>query len=413
MVEVKYRMKRQIVPVEEIELIDLHPDYRLSSTTRRIPSINLVDSVRVSMGTSMLKQSIPLPNAERPLVDSGNYDDLKGNILNERFTYDEGIVKDITEDEVKIELLDGSTIDMPRRTAIKSINDVSVYTQPKVKVGQKVVRGDVINGAVGMEPDTYRAGVNALVLFHAYFGLVNEDALVISQSFADRISSYSIIDLNLVVKNLSAIKWIAPIGTEVKSGDTLITIWKGVKLDEINKALQEKLGGLFGDNETSSKISEYTMEDNFKTPNNIEEAVVSDILIQKMEKPKLPKGKKVNFDFTYTSDEVIERYEKSKDRKVIYDKFPEYVASDTLDPIIMDPKDYKAVYYIRIRLIKIGPAMRGEKITSRYGGKGVVSVILPDEKMPLVEIDGKKKRVEVVMNPYSTVNRKFFAISKS
>nr|DAW21987.1 MAG TPA: hypothetical protein [Bacteriophage sp.] len=33
-------MKRKMVPVEEVELIDLHPDYRLSSTTRRIPFTN-------------------------------------------------------------------------------------------------------------------------------------------------------------------------------------------------------------------------------------------------------------------------------------------------------------------------------------------------------------------------------------
>ena len=54
MVEVKYRMKRMMVPVEEIDLVDLHPDYRLSSTTRRIPFINYTDSVRISMGTSIL-----------------------------------------------------------------------------------------------------------------------------------------------------------------------------------------------------------------------------------------------------------------------------------------------------------------------------------------------------------------------
>jgi hypothetical protein len=53
-VVVKYRMKRKVVPASEIDLIDLHPDYRLSSTTRRIPFINSTDSVRISMGTSML-----------------------------------------------------------------------------------------------------------------------------------------------------------------------------------------------------------------------------------------------------------------------------------------------------------------------------------------------------------------------
>jgi DNA-directed RNA polymerase beta subunit len=54
MVEVKYRMKRKMVKAEEIDLIDLEPDYRLSETTRRIPFVNYTDSVRISMGTSIL-----------------------------------------------------------------------------------------------------------------------------------------------------------------------------------------------------------------------------------------------------------------------------------------------------------------------------------------------------------------------
>ena len=37
MVEVKYRMGRKRVPVGEIDFIDLHPDWRLSTATRRIP----------------------------------------------------------------------------------------------------------------------------------------------------------------------------------------------------------------------------------------------------------------------------------------------------------------------------------------------------------------------------------------
>ena len=60
MVEVKYRMGRKMIPVEEVDLVDLHPDYRLSSTTRRIPMVNYVDSVRVSMGTSICNFNVLL-----------------------------------------------------------------------------------------------------------------------------------------------------------------------------------------------------------------------------------------------------------------------------------------------------------------------------------------------------------------
>lgn len=54
LIEIKYRMNRRMVQKDEYDLVDLHPDYRLSSTTRRIPFLNMTDSVRISMGTSIL-----------------------------------------------------------------------------------------------------------------------------------------------------------------------------------------------------------------------------------------------------------------------------------------------------------------------------------------------------------------------
>lgn len=44
----------------------------------------------------------------------------------------------------------------------------------------------------------------------------------------------------------------------------------------------------------------------------------------------------------------------------------------------------------------------------------VVSAVKPDEMMPImVDKSGKKTRVEVVMNPYSTINRKILRIYKN
>lgn len=40
-IEIKHRMRRKMVNKDEYDLIDLHPDYRLSSTTRRIPFLKL------------------------------------------------------------------------------------------------------------------------------------------------------------------------------------------------------------------------------------------------------------------------------------------------------------------------------------------------------------------------------------
>lgn len=358
-----------------------------------------------------MKQSIPLVNAQRPLVDTGNNEELINNIMNERFKYESGIVKKIDEDKVTIELKDGTETEVLRRTALQSMNDISVYTEPKVKVGQMVKQGDVICGAVGLENDTYKAGLNTLVLFHAMFGLVNEDALVVSESYAERMCHYSIIDLNINVRNSMSLKWMAPIGTRVKSGDSIVTLFKAVRLDEVNKALNEKLGGLFG--EEGKDLTQYTVEDSLKVPNNIDEAYISDILVQENKKPNIPKSQKApDYTFSHQSQKVIDEYEKNKDRSPIYAKFPEYVAADTLDPINMDPDNFKVVYTIRVRLIKKTILMVGSKVTNRYGGKGVISKVMPDELMPIMvdKSSGKQYRVEVVMNPYSTIRRKIAGV---
>lgn len=413
-VEVKYRLGRKMVSLEDADFIDLHPDWRLSTATRRIPFVNYTDSVRIHMGSSMLKQSIPLVNAERPLVDTGNIEELKNNTLNEKFTYDEGTVKEITEDKVIIELPNKDTVDIPRRSAIQSVNDVAVYTEPKVKVGDKVKQGDVITGAVGLEKDTYKAGLNALVLFHAMFGHVNEDALVVSESFAKKMCSYSIIDLTFDVKTIEAIKWLAPIGTKVKAKDPVMTVYRAVRLDEINRQLQEKLGGIFGE---GRDFSEYTTEESLRVPNNIDEAVVSDILIQENKKPKINKGMRMpDLSFSHTSRSLINEFESGKQearKNEIYSRYPEYIAADTLDPVSLQDLSYKVVYKVRVRLIKRTNLMVGSKVTNRYGGKGVISKVLPDNEMPVMVESGtgKKKVVEVVMNPYSTINRKIPSVN--
>ena len=112
----------------------MQPDYRLSETTRRIPFVNYTDSVRISMGTSMLKQAIPLVNAQRPLVGTGHKEELKDNVLNEKFSYDSGKVKEITESNIVIELPNGEIINQTQfKKRFIEINELLQSLQTKTK----------------------------------------------------------------------------------------------------------------------------------------------------------------------------------------------------------------------------------------------------------------------------------------
>jgi hypothetical protein len=400
-VQVKYRMKRKMVKADEIDLIDLHPDYRLSTSSRQIPFINFTDSVRVMMGSAMLKQTIPLPNGQKPLVCSGNVEDLDSNTMNEHFNDEKGKVESIDEESIIIALPDGTKRKFLRRTAIQSLNNVDVFSEPKVKVGQTVKKGDIITGAHELDKEHgLKLGLNTLVLYGPHKGLTNEDAVVVSESYADRMSSYSFIDIFIDIRNSDALKWIAPIGTQVKSGEPVVTVNHALQLNDVNALLNDKLDGVLRD--PRSKI---IVEKKLDVPNNIDEATVSDVMIQ--EKDPMERKEKIDFTYARLSDQVIKDYEDAKDRKPIYDRFPEYIASDTLDPVSMSMKKDKTLYTIRVRLIKRQRLVCGSKLTNRYGGKGVISAIEPDEKMPII-VDGQgvQKRAEVILNPYSTIGRK-------
>lgn len=409
-VEVKYRMKRKMVKASEIDLIDLHPDYRLSATTRQIPFLNLTDSVRICMGSMMLKQAIPIVKSEKALVSPGIREELKTNIENEYYDEDEpGKVTSVSDTSVIIKTKSGKEVEFLRKTAIKSTYDICVYTEPKVKVGQTVKKGDVITGDVENTGEYYKSGVNTLVLFHAYHGLVNEDAVVVSQSYSDKMSHYSILDFEVDIKNLAAITWIAPIGTKVKSGDILLTYNKIAKLDNNLRTLLEK--GVSGN---SKEFGNIFTEKTLKVNNNVDEAYVSDVYIQPVNNPA-PKGTIIDKTFGNLSKPVIDAYMATKEderRKKIFKNFPEYVAVDRLRATAVNEKDFKVMYNVRIRIIKKSGLVKGSKIVNRYGGKGVVSKIIPDEMMPIMvdKASGKKYNVEVIMNPYSTINRKISGV---
>jgi len=47
----------------------------------------------------------------------------------------------------------------------------------------------------------------------------------------------------------------------------------------------------------------------------------------------------------------------------------------------------------------------GDKITNRHGNKGVIGLILPDDKMPYFKVNGQKYIVELLINPLSVIPR--------
>jgi len=60
---------------------------------------------------------------------------------------------------------------------------------------------------------------------------------------------------------------------------------------------------------------------------------------------------------------------------------------------------------VKIWIKEERPTEVGDKITNRHGNKGVISLILPDDKMPYFYVNGEKRIIDIILNPTSIISR--------
>jgi DNA-directed RNA polymerase beta subunit len=73
---------------------------------------------------------------------------------------------------------------------------------------------------------------------------------------------------------------------------------------------------------------------------------------------------------------------------------------------IIDLRDNQSGY-ISLKILRVDNVKVGDKTTNRYGSKGIISLILPDECMPtIIRPDGTKTPAEMLLTPSSVLHRK-------
>lgn len=379
----KKRLKNITTTLESADYIDASPDDKLSVSTRRIPFVNYSDSVRIAMGASMIGQGVELSSPEEPLVSAGTEDkDSYDNSLAVKFQHAGGIVKSIEGKYLTISSGEKDhiyTIPSP----ITSINDVSINFSVKVKVGDTVNNGEVIITPSSLKRSSFNMGLNAKIAFMPYRGYNNEDGLVVSESFAKKMSHYSVIDLEIKVSNTDVLDGMTPIGSRVSSQDELVSCFRKLSQKEVSKALVDSFQlPRFSDLRNKS----------LKVPNNIENAIIADIVVIKGD-----------LEPTEHTRKAVNDFETNYDRSDAKGKIPNRMFHRLLDSDTdLELDECSAV--IKVRLVMLNHVKVGDKITNRYGSKGVVSLIEPDEKMP--KLVGTNEIVDCVMNPYSIISRK-------
>ena len=362
----RYRGENVMIPVDDVDYIDVSPQQVVSITTSLIPFLEHDDATRALMGANMQRQALPLLTTEAPYIGTGvEYIAAK----------DSGAVVVAKADGI-VEYADGKKIvvknakgqDVYNLTTFERLNQGETANhRPIVRAGDKVKKGQVIADGPSTDMGELALGKNVVVAFMTFNGYNFEDAVIMNERLVkdDVYTSLHIEDYEIQCrdtklgpeeitrdipnvgeearKNLDE-NGIIKIGTEVKEGDILVG--KVTPKGMADLTSEEKLlHAIFGEKTREVRNSSLVVPHGG-------DGIVHDVKVY---------TKKDNDDLPSGVSKVIR------------------------------------VYIIQKRKIQVG-----DKMSGRHGNKGVISLILPQEDMPFLP-DGTP--VDIMLNPQGVPSR--------
>ena len=362
----RHRGENVLIPVDQVDYIDVSPQQVVSVTTSLIPFLEHDDATRALMGANMQRQALPLLTTEAPYVGTGvEYVAAKdsGAVVVAKA---DGIVEYV--DAKRIEVKNAKGKDVYHLTTFERSNQGETANhRPIVRAGDKIHHGQVIADGPSTDMGELALGKNVVVAFMTFNGYNFEDAVIMNERLVkeDVYTSLHIEDYEIQCrdtklgpeeitrdipnvsedarKNLDE-NGIIKIGTEVKEGDILVG--KVTPKGMADLTSEEKLlHAIFGEKTREVRNSSLTVPHGG-------EGIVHDVKV-------------------YTKDDN--------------DDLPSGVSK-----VIR-------VYIIQKRKIQVGDKMAG-----RHGNKGVISLILPSEDMPYLP-DGRP--VDIMLNPQGVPSR--------
>jgi DNA-directed RNA polymerase beta subunit len=344
----------------EKDRANVPPSAILGTTAAMVPFVNHDEGARIVMAVGQAKQAFPLKEVDIPCVQTG-YESILANILSDNFIKKSpvnGVIKEITSDYIVIK--DSSNkdhvIDVKPRL-LKSgqgKNGLSEF-RPIVLVGQRVKDGQPIAEGANIKEGTISNGRNLLCAFMPWKGRNFEDGMVVSESAAAKFVSLHNEQVEVLLTEDDDIARMVRIGDSLEKGDILISYSNTIHDIETLTNKRTEANGIV----TNIEIYNNLGEDH--------------------EVPDIAKDEYNKFVNYYTK---------------IHGKYP--IGSFKV-------KGNKVEGMLIIFTVKQELSLTtGDKINNRHYNKGVISVVEPDENMPMTPWG---ERVDIIYNPISVLNR--------
>ncbi|MDP2740680.1 MAG: DNA-directed RNA polymerase subunit beta, partial [Pseudorhodobacter sp.] len=174
-------------PSDAVDLIDVSPKQLVSVAASLIPFLENDDANRALMGSNMMRQAVPLLQSDAPFVGTG----IEGIVARDSgaaiMARRAGVIDQVDATRIVVratEMLEPGEpgVDIYRLRKFKRSNQSSCINQrPLVKVGDTVVRGEVVADGPCTDMGELAVGRNIIVAFMPWNGYNYEDSILISE----------------------------------------------------------------------------------------------------------------------------------------------------------------------------------------------------------------------------------------
>jgi DNA-directed RNA polymerase subunit beta len=397
-----------LVPVDEIDYMDVSPKQLVSVAASLIPFLENDDANRALMGSNMQRQAVPLLCTEAPLIGTGiEYIAARdsGAVV---VTKHSGTVVSVdatrivvrADSAVNTESLEAK-VDIYNLTKFQRSNQNTCINQkPVVHMGDRVESGEAIADGPATDMGELALGQNVLVAFMPWGGYNFEDAIVVSERLVkrDRFTSIHIEEFEVEARDTKqgkeeitrdipnvgeeALKdldesGIIRIGAKVKPGDYLIG--KVTPKGETQLSPEEKLlKAIFGEKAGDVRDTSLTV------PPGVEGTVVGVRVFSRKGLDKDPRARAIEEDEVRHIEkdfaEELQILEIERDKRI-----RELLAEQKVSQEVCDPET-------GVVLLKKGGTLTNE-ILHHFSGWALLDLPLADRNGAISTVERLWERV--------------------
>ncbi len=366
-VEVRKEGDPSTIAKDKVDYIDIATNQAFSIATSMIPFLNHDEANRALMASNMQRQATPCIVPEAPLVATGMEADALKDTGRLVIATEEGVVTHADGMKVSVKNTKGKETEHTLVRFSRTNGFTAFHQRPKVNVGDKVRKGDILADTSASQNGQTAIGQNMLVAFMSWNGSNYEDAIILSERVV-KDSKFTSIHIEEFVVNVRDTK----LGPEVTTCD-IPNVGEG-KLKNLAEDGIVRVGA---------------------------EVRPGDILVGKItpkgETQLTPEERLLRSLFGEKAHDVKDtskRMEGGKRGRIIKVQIFSREKGDKLDSGI--------IKRIHIEVAQLRNVSVGDKLAGRHGNKGVISRILPEEDMPYMA-DGTP--IDVILTPLGVPSR--------